>query len=134
MTQATSHQINQHVGDPSSPRLVSPAGRLAAQIVDGVLIAVTAGIGWLVWASWLFDRGQTPARQILGHVVADARTSRPVGWRRMAYRELFLKFVCAYTFGVVTLGVFTLIDAVMVFGDRRRTLHDRMADTVVVHR
>ncbi|MEV0901287.1 RDD family protein [Actinoplanes sp. NPDC049802] len=132
MSQATVDATHSQV--ETTRRLVSPAGRLGAQVIDGLLIGVTAGIGWLVWASWIFERGQTPARQILGHVVADARTGLPVAWSRMAYRELFLKFVCSYVFGAVTLGIFSLIDALMVFGDRHRTLHDRMADTIVIYR
>ncbi|WP_436519658.1 RDD family protein [Actinoplanes sp. HUAS TT8] len=116
------------------PRLVSPGGRLGAQILDGVLIFVTAGIGWLIWALIVFDGGLTPARQILGHVVVDAATGTPLSWGRMAVRELLLKGVLAYVAGAVTFGVYYLIDSLMVFGQRYQTLHDRMAGTVVVHR
>jgi uncharacterized RDD family membrane protein YckC len=114
--------------------LVSPFGRLIAQIFDGVLFVLTFGIGWLVWAFLVFDRGQTPGRLLLGHAVADARTGEPVGRGRMVVRELLCKWLLIVLLGVLTLGVYPVVDALFVFGDRQRTLHDRMAGTIVVHK
>lgn len=116
------------------PNLVSPGGRLGAQILDGILIFFTAGIGWLIWALIIFDRGQTPARQILGHTVVDAATFETVTWGRMAVREILLKGLLGYIAGAVTFGVYFFIDSLMVFGQQYQTLHDRMAGTVVVYR
>jgi uncharacterized RDD family membrane protein YckC len=114
--------------------LVSPAGRLVAQIADALLICLTAGIGWLIWALFLFGRGQTPARRLLGHRVADARTGHPVGFGRMFCRELLIKMVLGSLIGAVTFGLYAIVDSLFVFGDRNRTVHDKIAGTVVIHR
>ncbi|GIF15491.1 RDD family protein [Actinoplanes teichomyceticus] len=117
-----------------APNLVTPGGRLGAQLLEAVLITFTGGIGWLVWALLIFGRGQTPARQLLGHVVVDGLTGQPFTWGRMAARELLIKGLLGYFAGVLTIGVYSLIDALMVFGERARTLHDKMAGSVVVYK
>ncbi|BCY08017.1 RDD family protein [Actinoplanes sp. L3-i22] len=114
--------------------LVSPAGRLVAQVVDAVLICLTAGLGWLIWALFLFGRGQTPARQIMGHTIADARTGHPLAFWRMAYRELLIKLILGALIGAATFGLYPVVDSLFVFSDRNRTLHDKIAGTVVIHR
>ena len=45
-------------------------------IIDVVLAAVTAGIGWLVWTAVLFTKRQTPAGRLRDKVIVDARTAR----------------------------------------------------------
>ncbi|BCJ46811.1 hypothetical protein GCM10010168_36670 [Actinoplanes ianthinogenes] len=114
--------------------LVSPFGRLIAQIADVVLFVGTVGIGWLVWAALVFGRGQTPGRQLLGHAVADVRTGRPVGFGRMVVRELLAKWLLWIVLGTVTFGIYPVVDVLFVFGDRQRTLHDRLAGAIVVHK
>ncbi|WIM99220.1 RDD family protein [Actinoplanes oblitus] len=114
--------------------VVSPFGRLMAQLFDLVLFVGTLGVGWLVWALRVFGRGQTPGRQLLGHAVADVRTGRPVGFGRMLVREVLVKWVLGGALGVLTLGLYPVADVLFVFGDRQRTLHDRTAGTIVVHK
>ncbi|GAA4603117.1 putative RDD family membrane protein YckC [Actinoplanes octamycinicus] len=124
-------------GHPDGVRIspeVSPFGRLAGQVIDAVLFVGTAGVGWLVWAVLVAGRGQTPGRQPLGHAVADVRTGRPVGRGRMVVRELLAKWLLWAVLGVLTLGVYPVVDVLFVFGDRQRTLHDRIAGTIVVHK
>jgi uncharacterized RDD family membrane protein YckC len=116
------------------PRLVSPGGRLGAQLLEFLLICVTAGIGWIVWALLILGRGQTPARQLLGHVVADETTGAPLTWGPMFVRELLVKGLLGYIASAVTVGVYSLVDSVMVFGRRNQTLHDRISGSIVVHR
>jgi hypothetical protein len=92
-------------------RLVSPGGRLGALLLDGLLCAVTLAIGWLIWTLIMWSSGQTPAKQLLHQVVADARTGRPLIWGRMLLREFDLRGIVAWLLSVVTLGVVSLIDA-----------------------
>ncbi|BBH71470.1 hypothetical protein ACTI_81550 [Actinoplanes sp. OR16] len=113
-----------------TPALVTPGGRIAAGLLDLLLFVVTLGAGWLVWAMFTWPAGQTPAKRLLGHVVADGVTGRPFGRRRMAFREVCLKVAL----NVVTLTAFAWIDCFFVFTDQHRTLHDRIADSVVVER
>ncbi|MEU4556995.1 RDD family protein [Actinoplanes sp. NPDC023936] len=117
-----------------APRLVSAGGRLAAFLLELVLVMFTAGIGWLAWALVTFRNGQTPARQILGQVAADAHTGQPLDWSRTALRELVFKGVVGYFATVVSGGIYFFVDSLMVFGSGRQTLHDRMANSIVVRR
>jgi uncharacterized RDD family membrane protein YckC len=114
-------------------RLVSPGGRLGAFLLDALLCTVTLGIGWLIWTLITWSSGQTPAKQLLHQVVADAQTGRPFTWGRMFLREFVLRGIVLWLLNVVTLGVVSLIDALMVFREDRRTLHDLMAGSVVIY-
>jgi uncharacterized RDD family membrane protein YckC len=124
----------QPMSQQTGPRLVSPGGRLGAALIDGLLILFTAVIGWFVWALFTFRDGQTPGRQILGHVAADAATGQPLDWGRTAIREVLIKGIVGYFASALSCGVYSLVDAAMVFGDRNRTLHDRMINSIVIHK
>jgi hypothetical protein len=116
------------------PALVSAGGRLGARLLDGLLLLVTLGIGWLVWSFVTWSNGQTPAKQLLGHVVADAGNGEAFGWGRMALRSLVIDGLLAAFLNAISCGIYFWVDALMVFGDRQRTLHDRMAGSIVRHR
>ena len=113
--------------------LVSAGGRLGAVLLDGLLMIVTLWIGWVVWTLITWSDGQTPAKKLLGHVVADANTGAPFDWGRMALRQFVIGGLLAWLLNAVTFSVYFWVDAFMVFGDRQRTLHDRMANSVVRH-
>jgi uncharacterized RDD family membrane protein YckC len=113
--------------------LVSAGGRFGAVLLDGLLILVTLWIGWLIWALITWSDGQTPAKKLLGHVVADANTGQPFDWGRMALREFCVKGLLGWVLNLVSLGIYFWVDSLMVFGDRRRTVHDRMANSIVRH-
>lgn len=113
--------------------LVSAGGRFGAVLLDGLLLLITLGIGWLVWAIITWADGQTPAKKLLGQVVADANTGEPFDWGRMALREFCIKGLLGWLLNVVTFGIYFLVDSFMIFGDRQRTLHDRMANSIVRH-
>jgi uncharacterized RDD family membrane protein YckC len=112
-------------------RLVSPGGRLGAVLLDVLLATVTLYIGWFIWAMITWSNGQTPAKQLLGHVVADANTGQAFDWGRMFLREFCIKGLLGGLAGTFTAGIYSLVDALMVFGDGNRTLHDKMAGSVV---
>jgi uncharacterized RDD family membrane protein YckC len=114
--------------------VVSEAGRLGASLLDGVLIFITAGIGWMIWSLISWSTGQSPAKQLLGHVVADAATGRALSWGRMFVREFLIRGVLFLLLNVVTLGIFGLVDACMIFRAGHRTLHDTMAGSIVRYR
>lgn len=112
-------------------RLVSPAGRLGAFLLEILLAVVTLGIGYLIWSLIVWSDGQTPGKQLLGHVVADAQTGTPAGWSRMVMREFVIYGLLFGLINTVTFGVFFVVDSLMVFGADHRTLHDKLAGTVV---
>jgi hypothetical protein len=113
-------------------RLVTPGGRLGAVLLDFVLSIVTLFIGWFIWSLIVWSRGQTPGKQLLGHVVAEVNTGRPVGWGQMFLREFVIRgLLFGFIVNSVTFGVFGIVDACMVFGKDHRTIHDMVAGTVV---
>ena len=111
--------------------LVSPGGRFGAACLDFLLVFVTLGLGWLIWACVTFSNGQTPAKSLLGHVVADAQTGVAFDWGRMFLREFVIRGLLFGLVNTITLGIFALVDAFMVFGTDRRTLHDQVAGSIV---
>jgi uncharacterized RDD family membrane protein YckC len=113
--------------------LVSAGGRLGAVLLDGLLIVVTFWIGWMVWTLITWSDGQTPGKKLLGHVVADAETGQAFDWGRMALREFCIKGLLGMLLNFISFSIFFWIDTFMVFGDRQRTLHDRMANSIVRH-
>jgi hypothetical protein len=119
--------------DPGLP-LVAPAARFNALLLDLALAAITLGVGWLVWSLVTWRHGQTPAKRLLGHVVTDAVTGRPLAWGRMALRELVVRVLLGTVLSLVTAGGYALVDALVVYSDGHRTLHDRLAGSVVRYR
>jgi len=112
-------------------RLVPAGARFGAFLLEGILIFVTLGIGYLIWSLVTWSDGRTPAKKLLGHVVADAATGVPFDWGRMALRQFVIEGLLGGLLNGVSFGIYFLIDSLMIFGDGRRTLHDRMANSVV---
>jgi uncharacterized RDD family membrane protein YckC len=121
------------IDDPGLP-LVTPGGRFSALVLDLGLAVVTLGAGWLVWSLVTWRTGQTPAKRLLGHTVADAITGEPLSWGRMALRELIVRALLGSVLGLVTATVYLLADAAMAFSPGHRTLHDHLAGSVVRYR
>ncbi len=113
--------------------LVSAGGRFGAFLLDGLLVVVTLGIGYLIWALITWSDGQTPGKRLLGHVVVDAETGVPFDWGRMALRQFVIQGLLGGLLSGISLGIYFWVDAFMIFGERQRTLHDRMANSVVRH-
>jgi uncharacterized RDD family membrane protein YckC len=113
--------------------LVSAGGRFGALLLDVLLVLVTLWIGWFIWTLITWSHGQTPGKKLLGHVVADANTGEPFDWGRMALREFCIKGLLGWVLNIFTVGIYFWVDSFMVLGDRQRTLHDRMAGSIVRH-
>jgi hypothetical protein len=111
--------------------LAGPGRRAAGFVLDVLLFAVTLGAGWLAWSIWLWSSGRTPAKQILGMRVVDGISGEPVGWRRMALRQVVYAIGIAGLFGAATVGVGWAISAVFVLSPTRQALWDRLAFTTV---
>jgi len=121
------------VDDPGLP-LVPPSARFSALLLDLALALVTLGAGWLIWSLLTWRNGQTPGKQLMGHVVADAATGQPLSWGRMALRELVVRALLGTVLGLATASVYLLADAAMAYSAGHRTLHDRLAGSVVRYR
>ncbi len=77
----------------------------------------------------LARNGQTIGKKLLGIKVVRVDGS-PVS----LFRVFFLRYVCNTFLTLIPLfgSLYSLIDSLMIFGESRRTVHDRIADTIVI--
>ena len=109
---------------PASPWL-----RLGSYLLESVLISVTLGIGWLIWAVVISGSGQTPAKRILGLRVIDGNTNRPASLGKMFWGRGFLGGLVAGLAIPFSLGILAL----MPFWDKQnQNLWDKVSNTHVV--
>jgi uncharacterized RDD family membrane protein YckC len=71
--------------------LAGQGRRLGAEILNAILFPVTLGIGWLIWLLVVGQRGQDPAKQILGMQVVRSDGSR-AGLGLMLLRAVVAKW------------------------------------------
>ncbi len=114
---------------PGGVQYASPWLRLGAMLLESLLIGVTLVIGWVIWALVIVQRGQTPAKSLLGLRVIDDGTLEPVGFVRMFFvRGLVGDLITTFAF-ILTVGGL----AFMPFWDRRnQTLWEKLSNTHVV--
>jgi uncharacterized RDD family membrane protein YckC len=109
---------------------VSPWGRLGSYLLEGLLVTVTLGIGWLIWAAMTGGNGQTPAKRLLKIRVINASTLRPAGLAKMFFVRGILAGFVAQLAIVCTIGILLF----MPFWDKRnQNLWDKVSNTYVVH-
>lgn len=114
---------------PEGTVLSSLGKRFGGALLTGVLIVLTVGIGYLIWAAIAYGKGQTPAKQILKMYVIDTETGLPATWGKMFVRG----FVIDGVLNSITGGVFSLISAIWIFTNpKRQRLTDLMLKTIVV--
>lgn len=114
---------------PPGVALASVGKKFGAYLLDGFVMFMTVGIGWLIWGAIVAGKGQTPGRQLLGLRVVSMRDGRPLTWGQMVFLHgLVGAFVTNVAF-VFTLGVL----AFMPLWDRNnQTVADKVASSVVV--
>jgi uncharacterized RDD family membrane protein YckC len=116
-------------GLPPGVHLSSPARRFGGYVLEGVLLVVTLGIGWLVWSFVVFGRGQTPAKQLLGMRAVDLRRGQNATWGKMFVREIVAKPLVGLV-SWVTLGI---VNFWLVWDNRNQELWDKVVGTIVVN-
>lgn len=109
-------------------QLSSPGKRLAAYLLDCVLLYVTLGIGWLVWSLIIYSNGQTPGKQIMHMRVVNVRTTTVAGWGTMFVREWITRPI-GWLIGYFTLFI---LDFMLCWDRNHQQLWDKMSDTIVV--
>jgi uncharacterized RDD family membrane protein YckC len=95
-----------------------------------VMLGLLLPIGLLVWTCMLLARnGQTVAKKLLG-----IRVVRRDGSHCGLARIFFARYLPVSLMGAVPFvgGLVSLTDALLIFRDNRRCLHDEIADTIVV--
>ena len=104
----------------------TPLRRLMARVMDGVLFALTLGIGYIIWWLIVLGRGQTPGKQLLG-IRAERRNGDPAGWGITFVREIINSVVCG-----TGIGFFANVILMLMDDNEHRSLSDRVVDTVIV--
>ena len=114
---------------PPGVAVANPWLRLGSYILEGLLVVVTLGIGWLIWAATIAGTGQTPAKKLLGLRVIGADTLRPVGLAKMLFVRGILAGIVAEIAFIFTLGILVF----MPLWDRRhQNIWDKVSNTYVV--
>ncbi len=122
----------------SAPNTILPPGvsvanpwiRLGSYILEGILMLITLGIGWLIWGAMTAGSGQTPAKRVLKLRVIGASSLTPVGFAKMFWVRGFLAGIVAQLAILCTLGVLLF----MPFWDKRKqNLWDKISSTYVVN-
>jgi uncharacterized RDD family membrane protein YckC len=114
---------------PNGVQLASVGRRIGAYFLSIVLAIVTLGIGWVIWGLVIWNRGQTPALQVLGMRCWRPETRQVAGFWWMALREIV---------GRIAEGILWIITELVSFilfltGRERKSLHDHIAGTVVLY-
>jgi uncharacterized RDD family membrane protein YckC len=114
---------------PQGVVLASVGRRIGAYFLAIPLAIVTLGIGYLIWGLIVWGRGQTPALQVLGMRCWRPETGRIAGWWWMALREVVGRLVE----GILAVITLLLSFILMLTSKERKSLHDMIAGTVVLH-
>ena len=114
---------------PEGVQLASVGRRIGAYFLAIPLFIVTLGIGYVVWGLIAWGRGQSPALQVLGMRCWRPETRQVAGWWWMALREI----VGRIADGILSVITEVLSFVLMVTGKERKSLHDYIAGTVVLH-
>lgn len=106
--------------------------RLAAFILDVILVPLTLVIGYLIWWLITLANGQTPGKQIVGIRAVNA-DGRPLGWGMTFVREFVIKGLVVGLISWITVYIFWLVNYLFPLFDRdRQALHDKMISTLVI--
>tara|TARA_Y100000590_G_scaffold452682_1_gene596282 strand:- start:64 stop:471 length:408 start_codon:yes stop_codon:yes gene_type:complete len=108
---------------------VSGWTRFGSWLLERVLMIVTLGIGWIIWAITLRGTGQTPAKKIMNLTIWDLETNAPMTLERMIImRGLVGGLVAGFA-----LPLTLYILAFMPFWDKNnRDLHDKVSRSSVI--
>lgn len=110
--------------------VLAPVGRrIGAYFLSLLLFIVTLGIGWIIWGAILWPKGQSPAFKVLGLHVVPKEGGPPVGFWKMALRNIV---------GGIVQGILSWITLLVSFilfltRDLHQPLTDLIAGTTVVH-
>lgn len=122
-------QTTAAAGLPAGVTSTTALLRLAAYLLEGVLVIITLGIGWLIWAATTAPLGQTPAKRILGQRVVSSTTLMPVGLGKMFWVRGILCSIIVSPILFLTLGILLF----MPFWDNRnQNIWDKISGTYVV--
>lgn len=116
---------------PDELRLAGPGRRLSGFLLELLLVVVTFGIGWLIWSVFVYQRSQTPAKQILRMYVLQEDGTRAGGWYTLL-REWVIKGATNLIIASMTLGIGQVVGAAWcIWDDRHQTVWDKVGATYI---
>jgi uncharacterized RDD family membrane protein YckC len=128
-------------GYPASSRTPLPPGvqissvgrRFGAAALDFVLALFTLFIGWLIWSLIVWNKSQTPGKQLLKMKTVKIDTGERATYGTMALRELVGKWL------IVDAAIWSLcfvaalvLDFMLLWDKDRQELWDKIAGTIIV--
>jgi uncharacterized RDD family membrane protein YckC len=105
-------------------RFAPEAVPVVAWIILGLAVIAVAALN----IYYVNQNGQSLAKKWLGIKVV-----RTDGSPAMLGRIFWLRNFVSWLPGIVLGGLWTLIDSLFIFGEKRQCLHDKIADTIVVN-
>jgi uncharacterized RDD family membrane protein YckC len=114
---------------PNGTALATSGRRIGAFFLAIPLCIITLGIGYLIWGLIVWGNGQTPALQVLGMRCWRPEDGRVATFWWMALREVVGRLIDGILWVITELVSFIF----MLSRPDRRTLHDLIAGTVVLH-
>ena len=118
-------------GCPAGVQISSPGRRLAACLLECLFFWLTLGIVWSIWSLFIFGRGQTPGKQVLGMRVVRLERQASSTWWWTFFRTvvenglLLILFVIFFPLGIVA--------CLWLLWDKdNQELWDKICGTVVV--
>ena len=106
--------------------------RLAGHLLESLLIAGLLGVGWLIWLWFVAPRSQSPAKALLDMYIL-TEDGHPASARRVWAREVLVQVIGFGFLAWLIGGMANVADALWIFFDPdRQTLHDKVANTLVV--
>ena len=127
---------NQAAVLPQGVSVANPWVRLGSYFLEAILVMVTLGIGWLIWACMTASSGQTPAKKILKLRTINFTNGRPATWGHMGVREGLIPItvsVASTITGGIAYIAWIIVEIVFYFTKNQRTFRDYWVKTAVVN-
>jgi uncharacterized RDD family membrane protein YckC len=114
---------------PQGTQLANPGRRIGAFFLAIPLVIITLVIGYIIWGLIAWSKGTTPALQVLGMRCWRPEDNSVPGFWWMALRGVVGRILEGLLSIITLLTSFIL----MLAREDRKTLHDLIAGTVVLH-
>jgi uncharacterized RDD family membrane protein YckC len=118
---------------PPGVQLSSVGRRLGAYLLDGLLVIVTLIIGWLIWSLIVWNKSQTPGKQLLKMKTVKIDTGERASYGTMALREAVGKYlIVGVVIGSLCFLAAIVLDFMLLWDKDRQELWDKIAATIIV--
>ena len=118
---------------PPGVELSSVGKRLGGYVLDFVLAIVTLFIGWFIWSLIIWNKSQTPGKQLLKMKTVKKDTGERATYGTMVLREVVGKWIIVdAAIGSLCFIATIVLDFMLVWDKDRQQLWDKIAGTVIV--